>query len=148
MTVPLRWTLVVAMLLIAPALAGPAAATDFLVRVPVHVDDLPDGAKPKVVCEVISFAKTIATGAADVPVGPQGYQGTLEVKVKTREGADPYDAVAVTCGLDIGGDGAVVSYEACRKLDIEPESMPLTCGARDVVVSGTVGMNLDIAPPD
>ncbi len=116
-------------------LSGSAHAADVIVNVPVHLKNLPEGAKPFIRCDVgISpgdhYESDVWLGGNDTPVPPftDEFDGTVVVEITFPEGSTAYPEQAdfVTCYLAFSeGTRSVRSYEDCQAASAQSRHEPV-----------------------
>jgi len=128
------------------ALASQAMAEDVIVKVPVHLENLPEGAEPGVICDAIherdaTTLDFLGSGETAVPEFEGAFEDTVEVAITFRDDSNAYpeEADEVWCRLVLSdGGSAVKSFEECTKASMDPGSHPLICGPRGASVRGRV----------
>jgi hypothetical protein len=105
-------------LLLAPALAamllaGPAAAADFTLDVPVRLENVPSMTEARVSCLIsripiggdgISQERhVLGRGSARVPVADGRYDGTVTVEINNSSIIQSSEARSYVCSLDASG---------------------------------------------
>ncbi len=97
----------IASLLFAAAAVGAAPASpDFILRVPVTIAQAPHVESARVTC-LASASETgrgiaIGVGEAMVPLGPEGFDGIVEVRFSASSGRAPQEAKGYSCSLTLG----------------------------------------------
>lgn len=136
----------------------PVSAQDFIVRVPVRIDYMPETKAPSdasVICRAHSDTLNIASGSTRLEVtddqemlaaleGRDLWNGIIEVELHALDEYDPDLATAVTCNLSFGAE--FLDYETCAASGIAPEDNKDRCAERDAIwhdaVSGPIAESL------